>query len=111
MLPDGSHRIQVGRVRRQEFQAQVREILQQLLDELAQCICPHLFPEVVNAKLGAALADALIHADDRFLDCEVRSFDLSVGPKVIGFGQRMVDVVLGAGVFKGMSPGRARLRP
>lgn len=39
-----------------------------------------------------------------FLDGPVHPFDLAIGPRVSRFGQAMIDVILGAGKFKGMSP-------
>ena len=42
--------------------------------------------------------------DGCVLDRAVHSLDLPVGPGVLGLGQPMVDVVLGAGVFEGVRP-------
>lgn len=38
-----------------------------------------------------------------FLDRAVHAFDLAVGPRVVGFGQTVIDVVAGTGDFEGMS--------
>lgn len=51
-------------------------------------------------ELGLGLV--MISSDGGFLDRAVHPLDLSVGPGMIGFGQSMVDVVDGTGVFKGM---------
>lgn len=40
--------------------------------------------------------------DGRFLDRPVHAFDLAVGPRMLGLGGAMIDVVPGAGVFKGV---------
>src|SRR5271155_737229 len=42
--------------------------------------------------------------DGCVLDGAVHSFDLPVGPGMLGFGQAMVDIALGAGVFEGVRP-------
>jgi len=46
----------------------------------------------------------MISADGGFLDCAVHPLDLSIGPRMIGFGQSVVDIVAGTSMFKGMSP-------
>ena len=51
-----------------------------------------------------SLGLVMISANGGFLDGAVHPLDLSVGPRMIGFGQSVVDVVAGTGVFKGMSP-------
>jgi hypothetical protein len=42
--------------------------------------------------------------DGRVLDGAVHSFDLPIGPRVLGLCQPVIDVVLGAGVFEGVRP-------
>jgi len=37
------------------------------------------------------------------LNGAIHAFDLSVGPGMIGLGETVIDVVTGAGRFKGMS--------
>ena len=40
--------------------------------------------------------------DRGFLDGSVHAFDLTIGPRVLGLGQTMVDVGEGTGIFEGM---------
>ena len=42
--------------------------------------------------------------DGCVLDGSVHAFDLPVGPGMLGLGQAMIDIVLGAGVFEGVRP-------
>ena len=42
--------------------------------------------------------------DGRVLDGSVHAFDLPVGPGMLGHGQAMIDIVVGAGVFEGVRP-------
>ena len=42
--------------------------------------------------------------DSRVLDRAVHSFDLPIGPWMLGLCQPVIDVVLGAGVFEGVRP-------
>ena len=37
-----------------------------------------------------------------FLDGAVHALDLAVGPKMVGFGHTLIDVVAGTGDFEGM---------
>jgi hypothetical protein len=47
----------------------------------------------------------VVEALDRgLLDRAVHALDLAVGPRMLGFGQAMIDVGAGAGVFEGMGP-------
>src|SRR5271154_967907 len=57
-------------------------------------------------QVGAQLVVGLVEAafDSRVLDGAVHSFDLPVGPWMLGLCQAMIDVVLGAGVFEGVRP-------
>ena len=41
--------------------------------------------------------------DGRLLDRPVHALNLPVGPRVVRFGQSMVDIVLGARQFEGMA--------
>ena len=41
--------------------------------------------------------------DRRILDRSVHALDLAVGPGMLGLGEAMVDVGLGAGIFEGVS--------
>ena len=53
------------------------------------------------AKLVVSL---IVEAFDcRLFDSSVHSLDLSVGPRVLGLSETMIDVVLGTGQFKGMA--------
>lgn len=45
----------------------------------------------------------MISANGGVLDGAVHAFDLAVGPRMIRFGEAVIDVVASAGVFKGMS--------
>jgi hypothetical protein len=47
--------------------------------------------------------------DGCFLDCPVHPFDLAVGPRMLGFGCPVVDIVPCAGIFEGMCPDRSPL--
>src|ERR1700690_2118795 len=64
--------------------------------------------EVVSSdEVGEMVAELLValvvEAVDRcFLDGPVHPFDLTVCPRVLGLGQTMVDIVLGAGKLEGM---------
>ena len=42
--------------------------------------------------------------DGRVLDRAVHALDLAVGPRVLGLGQPVLDIELGAGIFEGVSP-------
>src|SRR6266481_6530262 len=65
--------------------------------------------EVVGANEVGKMASKLIVGfiveafDRRLLDGAVHALDLTVGPRVSGLGEAVVDVVLGAGEFEGMS--------
>src|SRR5208282_6635817 len=58
------------------------------------------------AQVGSQLVVGLVEVafDGRVLDGAVHSFDLPIGPRVLGLCQPMIDVVLGAGVFEGVRP-------
>lgn len=51
-----------------------------------------------------SMALIVIGANRGVLDGAVHAFDLPVGPRMIGLGEAMIEVMAGAGVFKGMSP-------
>lgn len=71
------------------------------LEALGEVIGGHEVREM-GAKLGMGfVVEAL---DGRVLDGSVHPLDLSIGPRVLGFGQAMVDVVAGARYFEGGSP-------
>ena len=55
-------------------------------------------------QVGSQLVVGLVEVafDGRVLDGSVHSFDLAIGPRMLGFCQPMIDVVLGAGVFEGV---------
>ena len=56
----------------------------------------------VTAQL---VVDLVIEAlDRRLLDGPVRPLDFAVGPGMLGLGETMIDVGLGAGEFEGMGP-------
>src|SRR6202453_4586966 len=56
----------------------------------------------VGSQLVVSFVEVAI--DGRVLDGAVHSFDLPIGPWVLGLGQPVVDGVLGAGVFEGVRP-------
>jgi hypothetical protein len=57
-------------------------------------------------QVGSQLVMGLVELafDSCVLDGAVHSFDLPIGPGMLGLGQAMIDVVLGAGVFEGVRP-------
>lgn len=52
------------------------------------------------AKLCVVVVEEPFHS--RLFDGAVHAFDLSVDPRMLGLGQAMVDVVLGASKLEGM---------
>jgi hypothetical protein len=64
--------------------------------------------EVLQVRSQLVVGCVEISFDGGVLDGAVHSFDLPVGPWVLGLCQPMVDVVLGAGVFEGVRPNRLR---
>ena len=69
-------------------------------------------PEVVGAdEVGEMLIELLmcvvvIALDGCFLDRAVHSLDLTIGPRMLGFGQPVLDTELRAGVFEAVCPDR-----
>lgn len=57
--------------------------------------------EVTTELVVAAVVVAL---DRGFLERPVHSFDLPVGPRMMGLGQAVLDVLLCAGQFEGVGP-------
>lgn len=57
--------------------------------------------EMVTELLMAAVVEAM---DGGFLDGPTHALDLAVGPRMLGLGQTVIDVVLGAGILEGVSP-------
>src|SRR5271154_3267733 len=59
-------------------------------------------------QVGSQLVVGLVEVafDSRVLDRAVHSFDLPIGPWMLGLCQPVIDVVLGAGVFEGVRPNR-----
>jgi len=68
------------------------------------------FGEVVGVEEGGqmflqvGMGQVVVGADGGFLEGAVHAFDLAVGPGMVGFGQAVVEVVAGAGVFEGVRP-------
>jgi hypothetical protein len=58
------------------------------------------------AQVGSELLVGFVEVafDGGVLDRAVHSLDLTIGPRVLGLCQPMVDLVLGAGVFEGVGP-------
>ena len=82
-------------------------------DELIRCEAAECFEapgEVVGVdEVGEVASQLLMRLvevafDGCVLDGPVHSFDLPVGPGMLGFGQAMIDIALGAGVFEGVRP-------
>ena len=65
-------------------------------DELVQVLSQLVVGFVVEALDGSVFEGA------------VHAFDLPIGPRVFRLGQAVVDIVLGAGVFRGNEPGTTR---
>lgn len=57
--------------------------------------------EMVAELLMAAVVEAM---GGGFLDGPVHALNLAIGPGMLGLGQAVIDVALGAGVLEGMSP-------
>ena len=76
-----------------------REALQSL-EPASEVIGCDEVREMLSKLLMALVVEAL---DCGFLDGPVHSFDLSVGPGVLWFGQPMVDIVSSAGEFESVS--------
>jgi hypothetical protein len=57
-------------------------------------------------QMGSQLVVGVIEVafDSRVLDGAVHSFELPIGPWMLGLCQPVIDVVLGAGVFEGVRP-------
>ena len=70
--------------------------------------CLETLGEVVSADEVGEMTSKLIVGliveafDRRLLDGAVHALDLAIGPRMLGLGEAMVDVVLGAGEFEGM---------
>lgn len=66
------------------------------------------FSEVVSIEEGGEVISELgmvvimISSHGGVFECAVHAFDLSVGPRVVGFGQTVFDAVMPAGAVKGM---------
>jgi len=56
------------------------------------------------AQMSSQLIVGLVEVtfDGCVLDGAVHPLDLTVGPRMLGLGQAMIDIVEGAGIFKGM---------
>ena len=59
-------------------------------------------------QVGSQLVVGLVEVafDGGVLEGAVHSFDLPIGPWMLGLCQPVIDVVLGAGIFEGVRPNR-----
>jgi hypothetical protein len=64
-----------------------------------------------QAEMGAQLvvADVVVAAHGRVLECAVHPLDLTIRPRVIRLGQPVLDAVLATGMVEGMDAPDARL--
>ena len=60
--------------------------------------------EVAQVRSQLVVSFVEVAFDGRILDGAVHSFDLPIGPGMLGLCQPVIDVVLGAGVFEGVRP-------
>jgi hypothetical protein len=67
--------------------------------------------EVRQVALQLFVVFVVEFLDGGVLDRAVHSLDLTVGPRMPGLGQSMIDVIAGAGVFEGMSLEGLAARP
>lgn len=58
--------------------------------------------EVVEVSAELVVGVVVEAFDGCFLERPLHSFDLAIGPRVSWLGEPVVDVILGAGVFKGV---------
>jgi hypothetical protein len=62
--------------------------------------------EIAQVRSQLVVRLVVVAFDGGVLDGAVHSFDLAVGPGMLGFCQPMIDIVLGAGIFEGVRPNR-----
>src|SRR5215469_7924226 len=62
--------------------------------------------EVVEVGSQLIVGFVVVALDGGVLEGAVHPLDLAVGPRMLRFGQAMIDVALGASVLKGMRPDR-----
>lgn len=67
--------------------------------------------EGAQMLLELSMAIVVISSHSGFLDGAIHAFDLTIGPRVIWLGQAMIDVMAGAGGFKGMGSEDLALLP
>lgn len=60
--------------------------------------------ELIEVLLQLFVGGVVEAPDSGFLQRSVHSLDLTVGPRMVGLGQSVLDVVLGAGILEGMGP-------
>ena len=60
--------------------------------------------EVREVALELPVAVVMIALDGGFLDRAVHTFDLAIGPRMLGLGAAVLDGVLLAGIREGMDP-------
>lgn len=60
--------------------------------------------ELIQVKTELVMGFVVETLDSGVFDGAVHAFDLSIGPGVFRFGQPVVDVILGTGVFEGVRP-------
>jgi hypothetical protein len=59
--------------------------------------------EVVEVSSELFLVVIVVAFDGSFLDGSIHAYDLSVGPRMVGFGEAMVDAMAIAGAVEGMA--------
>ena len=60
--------------------------------------------EVGEVAAQLVVGFVVVALDRRLFEGAVHAFDLPVGPRVLGLGQAMIDIIAGAGYVEGMSP-------
>lgn len=58
--------------------------------------------EVLKVGLKKEMGVVVVTSNGGVLDGAIHAFDLAVGPRMFGFSEAVIDVVLGAGEFEGM---------
>src|SRR5215510_1631924 len=71
------------------------------LETLGEVVSGHEVCEVNSKLVMGFVVEAL---DGRLLDGAVHPLDLAIGPRVLGLGQTMIDVVASARHFEGRGP-------
>jgi len=62
--------------------------------------------EVIEVGSQLVVGFVVVALDGGILEGAVHPLDLAIGPRMLWFGEAMIDIALGAGVFEGMRPDR-----